>query len=131
MRRVAGSGLEPWADAAHAAAALLARKWVLPVLVALEAGPLRRFQIAVRVTGITPKVLTETLRVLERERLVAPVLARESDVAVGIAYELTPYSRSLEEPIAALARWRQEHDELGGTSSEQRIVSVPEVTEGC
>lgn len=103
--------LEPWADAAQAAASLLARKWVLPVLGALATRPLRRFQLAVQVAGISPKVLTDTLRLLEREGLVDRVLVRESDVTVGIAYELTPLGRSLDQPVTALARWYALHDE--------------------
>jgi DNA-binding HxlR family transcriptional regulator len=108
----AKESLEPSVDAAQAAASLLGRKWVLPVLGALAAQPLRRFQLAVQVPGISPKVLTETLRLLEREGLVGRVLVREAEeVTVGIAYELTPLGRSLDRPVTALARWYALHDE--------------------
>ena len=92
-------------DAALGVAALLARRWVLPVVVALGSGPLRRFQLAVRVAGISPKVLTETLRYLERSDVIERVMIRESDTTVGIAYALTPLGASLGEPVSALARW--------------------------
>ena len=92
-------------DAALGVAALLSRRWVLPVVVALAPGPLRRFQLAIRVAGISPKVLTETLRFLERRDVIERVLIRESDTAVGVAYVLTPLGSSLGEPVAALARW--------------------------
>lgn len=119
--RLAGSDpLEPWADAAHAAASLLARRWVLPVLGCLAARPLRRFQLAVAVVGISPKVLTETLRLLEREGLVERVLVHESEVTVGIAYELTPLARSLDQPVAALARWYQLRNEAGPAPAVRR-----------
>ena len=118
-RLVSTDAVEPSADAAQAAASLLARKWVLPVLGALAGGPLRRFHIGVKVTGISPKVLTETLRLLEREGLVDRVLARESDVTVGIAYELTPLGRSLDQPVAALARWYSLHRESGTPTTRQ------------
>ena len=111
---------EPWADAAQITAALLARKWVLPVLGALGTKPLRRFQLAVQVVGISPKVLTETLRFLERESLVDRVLVRESEVTVGIAYELTSLGRSLDEPIAALAHWYALHVEARAVSGADR-----------
>lgn len=98
-------------DAALGVAALLSRRWVLPVVVALAPGPLRRFQLAVRVAGISPKVLTETLRFLERRDVIDRVLIRESDTAVGVAYVLTPLGSSLGEPVAALARWSTSRSE--------------------
>ncbi len=100
-----GSALGVDVDAALGVAALLSRRWVLPVAVALAPGPLRRFQLAVRVAGISPKVLTETLRFLERSDVIERVLVRESDTTVGVAYALTPLGASLGEPVAALARW--------------------------
>ncbi len=90
-------------DAALGVAALLSRRWVIPVVVALAPGPLRRFQLAGRVAGISPKGLTETLRFLERRDVIERVLIRESDTAVGVAYVLTPLGSSLGEPVAALA----------------------------
>jgi DNA-binding HxlR family transcriptional regulator len=99
---------------------LLARKWVLPVLAALAGRPLRRFQLAVVVAGISPKVLTETLRFLEEESLVDRVLVREPEVAVGIAYELTPLGRSLDEPISALVRWHVLRDEASAIHARGR-----------
>ena len=122
-RRTEPGSSEPAADAAQAAAALLARKWVLPILVALAERPLRRFQLAVAISEVAPKVLTETLRLLEREGLVERVLVRESEVIVGIAYELTPLGRALDQPVRALARWSAVHDQArnGRPASRDRL----------
>ncbi len=97
--------LDRWAVPAQIVASLLARKWVLPVLAALQTRPLRRFQIAIAVKGVSLRVLTETLQRLEHEGLVARVLIRESEHDVGVGYELTAIGRSVSRPVAALARW--------------------------
>jgi DNA-binding HxlR family transcriptional regulator len=102
---VGSDSLERLAEAAHAAASLLARRWVLPILGSLADQPQRRFRLALKLEGISPKVLTETLRVLEQAGLVSRILVRESETTVGIGYELTPLGRSFEQPVAALAHW--------------------------
>ncbi len=114
-----GIGLGP----AHEAAMLIARKWLVRVLVALEAEPLRPFQLAARVAGITPKVLAETLHVAEREQLVQRVIVREADVKGAIGFELTPLGKSLEAPLAALACWQDHRDEylVIGTTEHERL----------
>ena len=90
-------------------AGLLARRWVVPIVVALRDGPRRRFQLAVAVRGISAKVLTETLRHLEAEGIVERQLVREFD-AVGAGYALTLRGRALDELIAALGEWWSTHD---------------------
>jgi DNA-binding HxlR family transcriptional regulator len=102
---VGSDSLERLTEAAHAAASLLARRWVLPILGSLATHPQRRFQLALKLEGISPKVLTDTLRVLEQAGLVSRILVRESETTVGIGYELTSLGRSFEQPVAALARW--------------------------
>lgn len=88
---------------------LLARRWVVPVVVALREGPRRRFQLEVLVSGVSPKVLTETLRHLEAVGIVQRELVRVSDT-VGAGYALTPRGHALNELITALAAWSSAHD---------------------
>lgn len=90
-------------------AGLLARRWVVPIVVALRDGPRRRFQLAIAVRGISAKVLTETLRHLEAEGIVERQLVREFG-AVGAGYALTLRGRALDELIAALAEWWSTHN---------------------
>jgi DNA-binding HxlR family transcriptional regulator len=59
------------------------------------------------VDGISAKVLTETLRDLERDGLVTRHVYRE--VPPRVEYELTALGRTLHAPLQALALWAQEH----------------------
>lgn len=82
-------------------------RWTVLVLGVLEAGPLRYGTIAERVEGISQKMLTQTLRSLERDELV--LRTSYPEVPPRVEYELTETGRSLREPLAALERWAVEH----------------------
>jgi DNA-binding HxlR family transcriptional regulator len=56
---------------ARALLSRLADKWVMLVLLALRDGPMRNGALRRRIEGISQKMLTQTLRVLEEEGLVA------------------------------------------------------------
>ena len=78
-------------------------RWTVLIVGALDAGPRRFTEIATEVEGISQKMLTQTLRSLERdgfvERTAYPV------VPPHVEYELTPLGRSLQDPLRALERW--------------------------
>lgn len=82
-------------------------RWTVFVLNALEHQPLRFVQIKTHIQGITPKVLTETLRTLERDGLIARTDFEENPPRVE--YELTVLGRSLLEPLRAVRLWAEEH----------------------
>ena len=88
--------------------ALLARvaeKWTVLVLVALEPGP-RRFGALLRqVEGVSQKMLTQTLRALERDELVSRRLYNE--MPLRVEYTLTERGRSLLPLAAELKRWSE------------------------
>jgi len=88
---------------------MLGRKWVLPVVRELGAGAQRHFQLRNRVKGVSPKVLTETLRFLERNGVIAQVLHHDGYGATSVAYQLTDLGRSLETPVGAIYRWGRDH----------------------
>lgn len=90
-------------------AVLLARRWVVPTVVALRDGPRRRFQIGAAMPGVSAKVLTDTLRYLELEGIVERRLVRDVGT-VGAGYALTGRGRALDELIHALASWWSAHD---------------------
>jgi hypothetical protein len=57
--------------------------------------------------GITPKVLTETLRSMERDGLVTR--DQVPGVPPRVDYALTPLGATLAVPMAALRNWAQDH----------------------
>jgi len=80
-------------------------KWSVLVLLALKDGRLRFTEIKRCVGGVTPKVLTATLRAMERDGL----LTREifAEVPPRVEYELTKLGRSLGTPLATLTKWAE------------------------
>ncbi|GAA4663106.1 MULTISPECIES: winged helix-turn-helix transcriptional regulator [Amycolatopsis] len=82
---------------------LLANKWSALAIGALEEGPLRFGELQRRLQGVSPKVLTQTLRRLEEhgfvERTVYPA------VPLHVEYSLTEPGQSVAEPLAALRSW--------------------------
>ncbi len=88
---------------------MLSRKWVVPVVRELASGTRRRFQIHNGIKGVTPKVLTETLRFLERDGVIERVLHDDGHGSKSIAYQLTDLGRSLGAPVTAIYRWGRDH----------------------
>ena len=83
---------------------LLAGRWTLTVLTELGEGG-RRYQDPYdSLDGISYKVLTETLRRAERDGLIARHLDGER-IETATLYELTDLGRSLDAPLAAMAKW--------------------------
>lgn len=85
----------------------IADKWTALVIHALSDGTLRYSEVQRRVGGVSQKMLTQTLRSLERdglvERKVHPV------VPPRVEYRLTRLGRTLTEPLAAVCRWAEAH----------------------
>jgi DNA-binding HxlR family transcriptional regulator len=68
----------------------------------------RRFnELKRRLEGVTQRVLTQTLRRLERNGLVVRTVLPTSPV--GVEYSLTPLGHSLREPFGHLYAWTLEH----------------------
>lgn len=82
-------------------------KWTPLIVESLKDGPLRFSEVRAAVGGITPKVLTQTLRTLERDGLVARAVFAE--VPVRVEYRLTPLGKSLLGPLDAIRRWAEGH----------------------
>jgi len=98
-----------WTATTQEVVAMLGRKWVLPVVCELGAGSQRHFQLRNRVKGVSSKVLTETLRFLERNGVIAQVLHHDGHGATSVAYQLTDLGRSLDTPVGAIYRWGRDH----------------------
>ena len=83
----------------------IAEKWTLLILVALEDGPTRFGALRRRVEGISQKMLTQTLRGLERDGLVSRTLYDE--MPLRVEYALTARGRSLPPLAAAIKAWTE------------------------
>ncbi len=85
----------------------IGEKWTTLVIRVLSGGTLRYSDLQRRVGGVSQKMLTQTLRSLERdgliERRVYPV------VPPRVEYSLTPLGRTLVEPLDAICRWAERH----------------------
>lgn len=78
-------------------------RWTVLVVGTLTDGPQRFSAIGRRIDGVSQKMLTQTLRALERDGLVTRTVT--PTVPVRVDYELTALGRSLREPLVALERW--------------------------
>ena len=82
-------------------------RWTILVVGALDGGPQRFTELARRIEGVSQKMLTQTLRGLERDGLVTRTV--HATVPPRVDYELTRLGRTLSGPIAALERWAMDH----------------------
>lgn len=82
-------------------------KWSALIVIALRDGPLRFGEIKRVIGSVSQRMLTLTLRCMERdgliERTVTPTKPQRVD------YELTKLGHSLRAPVEALGRWAFEH----------------------
>jgi DNA-binding HxlR family transcriptional regulator len=107
--------------------ALLAGRWVLSVLGALDDGPLRRRKLRLRIDGaVSDKVLTETLTRLSDDGFVTRTLT--PGVPPQVDYALTDLAASLGPVLGALDDWATAHlpdgfsrsiDDTGGRRGSQ------------
>ena len=87
---------------------LIADKWTTLVIYALGRFGTQRFgELGREVEGISQKMLTQTLRRLERDGLVRRKVYPE--VPPRVEYALTELGQSLREPLCALCLWAEEH----------------------
>jgi DNA-binding HxlR family transcriptional regulator len=79
-------------------------RWTTPILWSLnEHGRQRFVELERRITTITPKVLTQRLRQLERDGLIVRTYHRE--IPPRVEYEISDLGRSLAPLFASLAEW--------------------------
>lgn len=86
-------------------------KWSVLILFTLVDGPDRFNSIKSRVVNISQRMLTQTLRGLEREGYVSRTVYPE--VPVKVEYELTELGKNLVKPLYQLVTWAEtHHDEI-------------------
>lgn len=82
-------------------------KWTSLCVYALVAGPKRHGELLREIQGITQKMLTQTLRSMERDGLVRRTIVEP--IPPHVEYSLTPLGGTLQEPLVAICNWAMEH----------------------
>jgi DNA-binding HxlR family transcriptional regulator len=82
-------------------------KWSVLIVMILADGPRRFNELKRQIDGISQRMLTLTLRGLERDGLVSRTV--EPTVPPRVTYALTDLGESLKEPVEALGRWAMAH----------------------
>ena len=103
--------------------ATLSDKWMGLVLSALADGPRRHSELARRIAGVSQKMLTQTLRTLERDGLVTRTVT--PTVPVRVDYELTALGRTLLPVMLAIKQWAENHmDDV--SAARERYDAAPQ-----
>ncbi|OYX11990.1 MAG: transcriptional regulator [Rhizobiales bacterium 32-66-8] len=85
----------------------IADKWTVLLLVLIRDKPMRFNALRHSITGLSQKVLSQTLKSLERDGLVTR--HAYATVPVTVEYAITPLGASLADTLAPLARWAEVH----------------------
>ena len=84
-------------------------KWSVLVIMLLRDGPRRFNELKRMINGISQRMLTLTLRGLERDGLVTRTIF--PTIPPRVDYELTDLGRGLQQPVKALGEWAIAHQE--------------------
>jgi DNA-binding HxlR family transcriptional regulator len=109
-----GDGVPPGSDhdlieRADETLDVLHGKWKVHLLVFMARGVHRHGRLLSCLPGVSKKVMTDTLRTLENDGLVARRIFAE--VPARVEYSLTPLGWTLTEPLIALSEWAEVHSE--------------------
>jgi DNA-binding HxlR family transcriptional regulator len=126
----------------HEVLEMVAAKWKVDAIYLLARGAHRYGELYAHLLGISKKVLTETLRALERDGFVQRRLYAE--VPVRVEYSLTPLGWSLTEPLLVLCEWadanrdqvaqaRERFDPHANEHADQRLrlVNLKSASAAC
>jgi len=100
-------------------------KWSLLVMRELAEQRMRFTEVLRSIDGISQRMLTRTLRELERDGLVTREVFAE--VPPRVEYEVTPLGHTLLPHVIALARWAVEHRDDVESSRERYDAANPDV----
>ncbi|MDT0444968.1 winged helix-turn-helix transcriptional regulator [Streptomyces johnsoniae] len=108
-------------------------KWTVLTISTLNAGSLRYSDLQASIPGISQRMLTQTLKHLERDGLITRTAYAE--VPPRVEYELTELGRSLMDAVTTMASWAAAHhseiasnraaSELTGVGRGKAAVSAP------
>jgi DNA-binding HxlR family transcriptional regulator len=86
---------------------LLADKWSLLTVAAIGSGVRRHGELRRQLEGISPKMLSQTLKRLDRHGLVKRT--QYPTIPPQVTYELTSLGASLSGPVSAIKSWAETH----------------------
>lgn len=86
---------------------LLSDKWRISILHVLDAGPQRSGELQRAIPEVSPKMLTQTLRGMERDGLILRTV--HAIVPPRVEYRLTPMGKSVIAPLRELCHWAKAH----------------------
>ena len=108
----------------HDLLGVLSDKWVTLVVAALADGPMRHADLARTVAGATQKMLTQTLRTLERNGMVSRTVT--ASVPARVDYALTGLGRDLLPLQRGIKAWAEAHVDDVRTARERYDVAASE-----
>jgi DNA-binding HxlR family transcriptional regulator len=98
-------------------------KWTVLIISTLSTGPLRYSDLQASITGISQRMLTQTLKHLERDGLVTRTAYAE--VPPRVEYELTDLGRSLMDAVMTMAGWAATHHrEIAANRAASELTGV-------
>ena len=103
---------------------LLSSKWAVDVLLVLGHGTRRYHELLAELSPISEKVLTQTLRGMERDGLIGRRV--HAEVPPRVVYALTPLGASIAAPLKALGSWSLKHGgqvELARSRFDMRVAA--------
>ncbi|ACU73126.1 transcriptional regulator, HxlR family [Catenulispora acidiphila DSM 44928] len=101
-------------------------KWTVLVVLLLSDGPMRFTELRTRLGRVAPKVLTQSLRRMERDGLVTRQVFAE--VPPRVEYTLTELGHSLAEPIAVIGDWAEVN--MPRLTAAQQAYDAAHATDG-
>ena len=117
LERIANMGIFDTSCEGHQLLEKIANKWTILIIYALTQGKKRYSDLKQQIIGISPKMLVQNLRNLERSGLIK----REVFLTVPprVDYSLTLLGESLAEPLAVLGEWAYQHISDVNAATEQ------------
>jgi DNA-binding HxlR family transcriptional regulator len=94
-------------DAVSSVLARVGDKWSVMTVMLLSDGPVRFNELKRRIGGISQRMLTLTLRGLERDGLVTRTIF--ATIPPRVDYELTDLGHSLQAPVEAMGQWAMQN----------------------
>jgi len=83
----------------------IADKWTVLLLTTLDGGPMRFNALKRHVEGVSQKMLSQTLKQMERDGLVSRAV--EATVPVTVSYAITPLGETLVEALQSIIDWAE------------------------